>query len=98
MYICTSDYEGLSNSLLEAMAIGLPCVTTDSGGGGARAVIRDGVNGHLVPVGDADAMSSCMNRLIEDQAYADELSLEASKIRKVLSREVICREWEKLFI
>ena len=98
MYICTSDYEGLSNSLLEAMAIGLPCVTTDSGGGGARAVILDGVNGHLVPVGDADAMSSCMNRLIEDQAYADELSLEASKIRKVLSREVICREWEKLFI
>ena len=39
MFISTSDYEGISNSMLEALAIGLPCVCTDCPAGGARMVI-----------------------------------------------------------
>lgn len=97
VYVCTSDYEGLSNSLLEAMAIGLPCVTTDSGGGGARAVIKDGENGYLVPIGDVDAMVNRIQGLIEDRRLVDKLSENASKIREKLSREIICKEWETLF-
>lgn len=96
-YVCTSDYEGLSNSLLEAMAIGLPCVTTDSGGGGARAVIKDGENGYLVPIGDVDAMVNRIQGLIEDKNLVNKLSENASKIREKLSRDIICKEWESLF-
>ena len=96
-YVCTSDYEGLSNSLLEAMAIGLPCVTTDSGGGGARAVIKDGENGYLVPIGNVDVMVNRIQGLIEDRNLTNKLSENASKIREKLSREIICKEWEALF-
>lgn len=97
VYICTSDYEGLSNSLLEAMAVGLPCVTTDSGGGGAKAVIEDGSNGFLVPVGDVDFMVDRIHRLIEDKSLMNSFSENASKIRQRLSPEIICEEWEKIF-
>ena len=97
MYICTSDYEGLSNSLLEAMAIGLPCVSTDSGGGGAKSVIKNGENGYLVPVGDAEKMQECMNYLIEHPDDAIKISNEAVKIKDKLSENIICAQWEKLF-
>ena len=56
MFVSSSDFEGMSNSMLEAMAIGLPCVCTDCPAGGARAVIKDGENGLLVPVNDTDAL------------------------------------------
>lgn len=97
MYVCSSDYEGLSNSLIEAMAIGLPCVSTDSGGGGARAVIQHGKNGYLVPVRDAETMFQYMNRIIENKEEAKSISLEASKIKGTFSEDIICQQWEALF-
>ncbi|MBO7387139.1 MAG: glycosyltransferase, partial [Lachnospiraceae bacterium] len=52
IYVSSSDFEGISNSMLEAMAVGIPVVCTDCPVGGARMFINDGVNGYLVPVGD----------------------------------------------
>ena len=60
MFVSSSDYEGISNSMLEAMAIGLPVVCTDCLGGGAREMINDGENGLLVPVGDSNALTAAM--------------------------------------
>lgn len=56
MFVSSSDFEGISNSMLEAMGMGLPVVVTDCPVGGARMVIQDGVNGLLVPVGDTKTM------------------------------------------
>ena len=58
MFVSSSDFEGMSNSMLEAMACGLPCVCTDCPAGGARAVIHDHENGLLTPVGNADALAA----------------------------------------
>ena len=52
-YILSSNFEGLPNSLMEAMAVGLPCISTDCPTGPAD-LISDGVNGYLVPINDAD--------------------------------------------
>ena len=60
IYVSSSDYEGISNSMLEAMAAGLPTICTDCPCGGARATIKDGVNGLLVPVGDEDALADAL--------------------------------------
>ncbi len=62
----TAYREGLPRVLLEAGAMGLPLVTTDSAG--CNEVVEDGVNGFLVPVGDAAALTAALRRLVEDPA------------------------------
>jgi glycosyltransferase involved in cell wall biosynthesis len=66
MFISSSDYEGLSNSMIEAMALGLPCVVTDCPCGGARMMITSYENGILVPVGDIQTMYEAMKYIIEN--------------------------------
>ena len=96
MYVCSSDFEGLSNSMLEAMAIGLPCVCTDCAGGGARMMIRSGENGLLTPVGDETALYEAMKKFADDPAYAARLGAEAAKVRRELSIEHIAGRWEAI--
>lgn len=96
MYVCSSDFEGLSNSMLEALAIGLPCVCTDCEGGGARMMIRDHQNGLLVPVRDTQALYLAMKEIIENPALAQQLSAEAAKVREKLSIEKIADLWEAM--
>lgn len=55
LFVMCSDYEGMSNSLLEAMMSGMVCITT--AWNGVQELVCDGVNGYLVPVGDADALA-----------------------------------------
>lgn len=93
MFVSSSDYEGISNSMIEAMAIGLPCVCTDCGGGGAREMITDGENGLLVPVGDADALKNAMARMITEKGLAEKCSKNAAKIRESHSIEKISEKW-----
>lgn len=96
MFAFTSDYEGLSNSMLEALAIGLPCVCTDCDGGGARMMIRDHENGILVPVGDVQAVYNGMKEIIENPTQARSLSQKAAQIREELSIERIADQWEAM--
>lgn len=96
MFVSTSDFEGLSNSMLEAMAIGLPTVCTDCDGGGARMMIKDHVNGLLVPKGDKQAVYHAMKEIVEDDALSDRLSENAEKIKKKLSVDNIVKEWIKM--
>lgn len=95
-YLSSSDYEGLSNSMLEALAIGLPCVCTDCPIGGAHMMIENNKNGLLVPVGDASAMASAITKIIENPLLSEHLSIEAEKIRNKLDEKKICIQWEKL--
>ena len=96
MYVCSSDFEGLSNSMLEALAIGLPCVCTDCDGGGARMMLRDHENGLLVPKGNAQALYLAMKEIIENPALATKLSLEAAKLREDLNISAIADRWEAM--
>ena len=70
--------EGLPKSLLEAAACGLPIVTTDAPG--CREVVREGVNGLLVPVRDAAALATALGILIGDAALRRSIG-EQSRIR-----------------
>ena len=96
MFVLPSDYEGLSNSMLEAMAIGLPVICTDCPPGGARMFIKDGENGLLVPVKDADAMLNAMCRIAENPEFADKLSANAEKVKEELHVDSICEQWEQI--
>lgn len=96
MFVSSSDFEGMSNSMLEAMAIGLPVVCTDCPAGGARAVIRDHENGILVPVRDAESMYQAMREVIEHPELANHLSQNAVCIREEQSLENIIEKWMEI--
>lgn len=78
-YVLSSDFEGMPNALMEAMAVGLPCVSTDCPNGPAE-LIENGRNGVLVPVGDAAAMATAILRMIEEPAFADSCGATAKQI------------------
>ena len=92
-FVLPSNYEGISNSMIEALGMGIPSVCTDCPIGGARMMIENGVNGLLVPVGDQQAIENAICRIIEDQEFSDKLSLESVKIKDKLTPEKISREW-----
>lgn len=91
-YVMSSKYEGMPNALMEAMAIGLPCVSTDCPNGPAE-LIEDGVNGLLVPVGEVDALANAILRMIEDRSFAEKCGENAKKILETHSIEKIAKQY-----
>ena len=96
-YVSSSDYEGMSNSMLEALAMGIPAVCTDCPIGGARTVINDKQNGLLVPIGNAEALYQAMKFIIENPEAANEMGMKAYELRSKLNIHDIANEWTKLF-
>lgn len=92
-YVSSSDYEGMSNSMLEALAMGIPSVVTDCPIGGAKMIIKNNVNGVLVPVGDKKAMSEGIRKILSDKKFADSIGKEACKIRDDLQVKSIAEKW-----
>lgn len=97
MFVSSSSWEGLSNSMLEAMAIGLPTICTDCPCGGAKMIIKDMDNGILVKNGDVGGLYKAMTKMADDEELAKNLSSNAIKIREELSIAKIAEKWEKLF-
>lgn len=95
MYVSPSLFEGMSNSMLEAMSIGLPVICTDCYGGGAKAVIKNGENGLLVPVEDVNALSKAMVLIADDEELANKLSKNAVLVKNRLSKNTICTLWRE---
>ena len=93
IYLLTSDYEGMSNSLMEALALGLVCISTDHPTGGAKALIRNGENGMLIPVRNTEACTQAIDRVISSDSLKERLSKNAVKIREQLSVENIAIQW-----
>ena len=81
MFVSTSNYEGISNSMLEALAMGIPSICTDCPIGGARSYIEHEKNGLLIPVRDKEALTKAMVRIASDESFAAQLSENAAKVR-----------------
>lgn len=93
LFVLSSDYEGIPNALIEAMAIGLPCVSTDCSPGGARELIEDSVNGLITPCGDAKKLSDAMRIMLSNKAYAKACGMEALKIREKTDVKKLSEDW-----
>ena len=93
-FVLSSDFEGMPNALMEAMALGLPCVSTDCPCGGPSYLITSGENGILVPVGDAEEMAIAIRKILSNPEMANTLSNNARQIRDRLAPEKIYKEWE----
>lgn len=93
MFVTSSDREGISNSMLEAMAIGLPTISTDCPAGGARMFIKPYENGIIVPVRDPEAMYKAMKYMIDNPDEAEKMGQNAVEIRNTLEKEKILKKW-----
>ncbi len=74
-FVLPSRWEGMPNALLEAMAVGLPCVATRVSG--SEDIVNNGVNGLLVEPEQAEELAQALRRIIEDTDFAQQLSREA---------------------
>lgn len=93
MLIISSDYEGISNTMLESMAIGLPVISTDCPIGGAKMAIENNQNGILVPVGNVKALADAMIRLNSDDRQLEKISNNSLKVKEKFSTDSICKKW-----
>jgi glycosyltransferase involved in cell wall biosynthesis len=73
-----SMYEGVPTALLEAASCGKPLVATDIPG--CRAIVKDGLNGFLVPVNDPRSLADALEKLIEDPALRQRMGLAGRKL------------------
>ena len=95
MYILSSDYEGISNSLLEAMSMGMPCVSTDCPCGGSRHLIENKVSGILTEVGNATDFAKVMFEIASSKEYAKSLGEKASLTKYSHSENEILLQYFK---
>lgn len=95
IFALTSNFEGLSNALIEAMMVGLACITTDYPG--ARELITDSENGLVVPMNDADALASAIIKLIENkEGCADTLARQGKASADRFRADVVLQQWHSI--
>ena len=94
-YVLSSDYEGISNSLAEAMDLGLPVISTDCPSGGSALLIEDRVSGLLTPVGDAPALARAMGEIAADPEFARRMAAGARQSVDRFRPERLGSLWEE---
>ncbi len=94
-FLMTSDYEGMPNALLEAMAVGLPCICTDCPCGGPKMVITHGENGVLVPVGNEEELIRSLLEIHHNETYRTKLGENAKVSSFANEPQKINHDWKK---
>ena len=95
IFVLSSDFEGIPNALIEAMSLGVPCVSTKCSPGGAELLIEDGKSGLLTPLGDVKALASAMKRFVDNQEEAEQMGQNATSIVEKFSEDKIFNLWNK---
>ena len=96
IFVLSSNFEGFSMVILEAMSCGLPVVSSDCKYGPSE-IISDEVDGFLVPVGDEKKMSERINQLIEDTLLRKKMAEAALLKSQQFEVDAIIQQWMSLF-
>lgn len=91
LFVLSSNYEGMSNALIEAMCLGLPVISTRVSG--SEDLILDGVNGLLVDVGDEKTMVNAMEKILSNRCFALSIATAACEINNGLSVDKTVEKW-----
>ena len=95
IFVLPSKIEGMPNALIEAMVMGMACISTDCPCGGPRDLIAaDESNGILVPVDNVDAMAMALKRLIINDTLRENMGDNARKIITTLHPDTVNKQWK----
>ncbi len=97
IFVLSSRFEGIPNSLIEAMTAGLPTISTNCTPGGPQFLTDDGRRGILVPVDDVDAIAASIEKLIESPELCDEYSRLGFELVDILAEDKITSLWRDAF-
>lgn len=95
VFALCSDSEGMPNALIEAMCLGIPCISTDCPCGGPGELIKDGENGFLIPVRDEDALTDRLRTLLGDPVLAAKIGFNAAKLAQEYHPDRVNRQWQE---
>lgn len=98
VFVLSSDTEGMPNTLVEAMILGLTVISTDCPGGGPAELIEHKVNGLLTPVNDEKTLAENLQFVLNNLQKADEMGKTAAITGEIYRPERICLEWENYLI
>lgn len=98
LFVLSSDYEGLPNALLEAMSLGIPCISTDCRPGGAKEVLKNGKSGIIVERGNKQQLAEAMEYLIRNPLVAEQMAAVAKKEINNYLPDHIYQEWDNYFL
>ena len=96
VFVLSSDFEGIPNSLLEAMSYGMPVISTNCSPGGAAFLIKNEVNGLLVPRGNECALADGIIRLLKNSEERKKLGAKARNSMKRFDEQNIIKQWEEV--
>ena len=94
IFVMTSDYEGMSNAMMEALYVGLPVVTTAVSG--TEELIVNGENGIVIPIGDKDAFTNAIINLAGDEKRLESMAKKAMMIKEKVQLSSIIPQWNSL--
>lgn len=94
IFVLSSDFEGLSNALMEAMLMGFPVISTDCAG--SDEIIQNKSNGLIIPVGDKQALIGSLTELIENKELKETLSVNAKKSMEKYKVDNIIETWRNV--
>lgn len=97
VFVLPSRAEGIPNVLIEALAVGIPTVSSDCSPGGPSFLTEGGKNGLLVPPNDIEALSNAILKIIEDENLANQFSKNGKTVISRLDAEKINKQWLSLF-
>lgn len=95
VFILTSNFEGMPNALMEAMAVGLPCISTDCPCGGPRMLIENDICGKLVKVNDADEAANALREVLNDENKQRFFGKNAKTKASEFKPSTILNKWDE---
>lgn len=98
MFVLSSDYEGMPNALLECMALGIPCISTNYSLGGAEEIIKNYENGIVVERNNLRQLLSAMLYIADNNALAERMGNNAKKIKVAHDEARVFDCWEQFLV